>query len=69
MKNAHRQAASFRRALHAEKAREAYILARRGGEFDHLAFDDWDIEIPDHLVDLSAHAPTPSANGWQGLGA
>lgn len=58
MKNAHQQSKAFRRALHAEKAREAYIQARRGGEFDSLAFDDWEPE------DLSLPAPTPSLGAW-----
>jgi hypothetical protein len=67
MKTSKQQAKAFRNAIHAEKAREAYILAKRGGEFDHLAFDDWDDDRG--IVDLSARAPVPSANGWKGLGA
>lgn len=63
MKTSKQQSASFRRSLHAEKAREAYIAARRGGEFETLTFDEWEPE------DLSQWSPTPDANGWQGLGA
>ena len=61
MKNAHQQSKAFRKAIHAERAREAYREARRGGIDDFEK--GWEPE------DLSAHAPTPSANGWQGLGA
>jgi hypothetical protein len=63
MKNAHRQSASFRRAFWAEQAREAYVLAKRGGEFESLAFDRWEPE------DLSQYVPEPSPEGWTGLGA
>lgn len=66
MKSAKQQSASFRKGLWAERAREAYITAKRGGEFDHLAYDDFE---DTDIVDLSAYAPVPSSNGWEGLGA
>jgi hypothetical protein len=74
MKTAKRQTAQFRKALWAEKAREAYIQAKRGGEFSHLCFDDFDDNVTDIVglsqpVDFSAYAPFPSSNGWEGLGA
>jgi hypothetical protein len=86
MKTAKQQSRSFRRAIHAEKAREAYIAARRGGEPDdtdyraHVAYMSlpaWDTSCDSHsfldpeeaYLDLSARAPVPSADGWQGLGA
>ena len=68
MRTSKQQAASFRKGLWAEKAREAYLTAKRGGEFDHLVFDDWDDDVID-IVDLSAYAPLPSSTGWEGLGA
>lgn len=68
MKSAKQQSASFRKAIQAERAREAYITAKRGGEYDHLAFDDWQDDVID-IVDLSAYAPLPSSTGWEGLGA
>lgn len=72
MKSSRRQTSTFRKGLWAEKAREAYIAARRGGEFDHLTYDDFedtDIVGLSQPIDLSAHAPIPSSTGWEGLGA
>lgn len=68
MRTSKQQSASFRKGLWAEKAREAYVMAKRGGEYDHLAFDDWQDDVID-IVDLAGYAPIPSTNGWEGLGA
>lgn len=61
MKTSKQQSRAFRNALHAEKAREAYYQAMK--VTDDPYDPDWEPE------DLSAHAPTPSMTGWQGLGA
>lgn len=72
MKSTKQQSSSFRRALWAEKAREAYIAAKRGGG-DHLVFWDWEDTDTD-IVGLSQppnfndYVPPPSSNGWEGLG-
>lgn len=55
MKTSKQQSSAFRRALHAEKAREAYRTAR---EFQSLVFDEWEPE------DLSKHAPVPTLGAW-----
>jgi hypothetical protein len=71
MKTAKQQNNAFRGAFWATQAREAYIQAKRGGEFDSLVFDHWDdvdVDVPG-IVDLAAYAPIPSSNGWEGLGA
>ena len=65
---------SFRKGLWAEKAREAYITAKRGGDVGFAGFDDWDdddvIDIVglSQPIDFSDYAPIPSPTGWAGLG-
>lgn len=56
MKTSKQQSANFRRALHAQKAQEAYYQAMK--VTDDPYDPDWEPE------DLSLPAPTPSLGAW-----
>jgi hypothetical protein len=70
MKTSRQQSKAFRQAFWAEAAREAYLAAKRGGEFDLALLEvEAAVEAESHLIDLSQYAPVPSSEGWQDLGA
>ena len=65
MKTSTQQHRYFRNAICAQWAQEAYRDAMRASvDFEFSRQQD-----EEFYTDLSARAPVPSADGWQGLGA